>query len=155
MPVIVNTAAGTSSFAVSAYSPAASNATVGGPAFSAAILLRIVNAMWIIERPVGTGNSTLTIQWVAGLEGATFAALPNTQIGISRHDGISWSAAIQTSGDNTANTVTATFSAFGVFGVADIGVALPVKFGAIKAYEKQNGIQLDWKVYSENKVKTL
>jgi hypothetical protein len=69
MPVIVNTAAGTSSFAVSAYSPAASNATVGGPAFSAAILLRIVNAMWIIERPVGTGNSTLTIQWVAGLEG--------------------------------------------------------------------------------------
>ena len=30
---------------------------------------------------------------------------------------------------------------------------LPVKFGSIKAYEKQNGIQLDWKVYSENKVK--
>ena len=33
MPVIVNTAAGTSNFAVSVYSPAASNATVGGPAF--------------------------------------------------------------------------------------------------------------------------
>ena len=30
---------------------------------------------------------------------------------------------------------------------------MPVKFGSIKAYEKQNGIQLDWKVYSENKVK--
>ncbi|HEY5771654.1 MAG TPA: hypothetical protein VIS75_03455, partial [Chitinophagaceae bacterium] len=154
LPVIVNTAAGTSSFAVSAYSPAASNAAVGGPAFSASILLRIVNAMWIIDRPVGAGTSTLTLGWVAGLEGATFAALPNTSIGISRHTGLAWSAAIQTAGDNTANTVTANFTAFGVFGVADIGVALPVKFGAIKAYEKLNGIQLDWKVYSENKVKS-
>ncbi len=154
LPVIVNTAAGASSFAVSAYSPAASNATVGGPAFIASILLRIVNAMWIIDRPVGTGNTAITLQWVAGLEGATFAGLANASIGISRHNGTSWSAAIQTSGDNTANTVTATFSAFGVFGVADIGAVLPVKFGSIKAYEKQNGIQLDWKVYSENKVKS-
>ena len=154
MPAIVNTAAGTSTFAVSVYSPAATNATVGGPAFSAAILLRIVDAMWTVDRTVGSGNSTLTLQWVAGLEGATFAALPNGSIGISRHTGVAWSAAIQTSGDNTANTVTATFSAFGVFGVADIGVALPVKFGSIKAYEKLNGIQLDWKVYTENRVKT-
>jgi len=154
MPVIVNTAAGTSNFAVSVYSPAASNATVGGPPFSASILLRIVDAMWFIDRPVGTGNSALTLQWEAGLEGAAFTLLGNTSIGISRHNGTSWSTAIQTSGDNTANTVTATFNAFGVFSVSDIGVALPVKFGSIKAYEKQNGIQLDWKVYSENKVKS-
>ena len=153
LPVIVNTAAGVSSFAVSAYSPAAQNATVGGPAFPAATLLRIVNAMWFIDRPVGSGNSAITLQWVAGLEGATFAGLANTQIGISRNNGVSWLAAIQTSGDNTANTVTASFSAFGAFGVADIGAVLPVKFGSIKAYEKQNGIQLDWKVYSENKVR--
>lgn len=155
LPVIVNTAAGTSSFAVSAYSPAATNATVGGPQFDAATKLRIVDAMWTIERPVGAGNSTLTLQWVTALEGATFTALGNTQIGISRHNGTSWTVPpIQTSGNNTTNIVTATFSAFGVFGVADIGAALPVKFGAIKAYEKLNGIQLDWKVYSENKVKT-
>jgi hypothetical protein len=154
LPVIVNTAAGVSSFAVSAYSPAAQDATVGGPPFPAATLLRIVNAMWYIERPVGSGNSAITLSWVAGLEGATFSLLANTQIGISRNNGVSWLAAIQTSGDNTANTVTASFSAFGVFGVADIGAVLPVKFGAIKAYEKQNGIQLDWKVYSENKVKS-
>jgi hypothetical protein len=154
MPVITNTAAGASNFAVSVYTPAPSNSTVGGPPFSAAILLRIVNAMWIIDRPVGAGNSTLTLQWVAGLEGATFAGLGNAAIGISRHNGVSWLPAIQTSGDNTANTVTATFSAFGDFGVADIGAVLPVKFGSIKAYEKQNGIQLDWKVYSENKIKS-
>jgi len=154
MPVIVNTAAGTSNFAVSVYSPAAQSATVGGPAFPAATLLRIVNAMWFIDRPVGTGNSALTLQWVAGLEGATFTGLGDASIGISRHNGTSWLTAIQTSGNNTTNVVTANFSAFGVFGVADIGAVLPVKFGSIKAYEKQNGIQLDWKVYSENKVKS-
>jgi hypothetical protein len=152
MPVIVNTAAGTSNFAVSVYSPAATNATVGGPEFSDKSI--IVDAMWFIERIVGSGNSTLTLQWVNALEGATFAGLGNAQIGISRNDGIAWSSPIQTSANAAANTVTATFSAFGAFVVAEIGAALPVKFGSIKAYEKQNGIQLDWKVYSENKVKS-
>lgn len=152
MPVIVNTAAGTSSFAVSVYSPAATNATVGGPEFSDKSI--IVDAMWFIERIVGSGNSTLTLQWVNALEGVTFAGLGNAQIGISRNDGIAWSSPIQTSANAAANTVTATFSAFGAFVVAEIGAALPVKFGSIKAYEKQNGIQLDWKVYSENKVKS-
>jgi len=152
MPVIVNTLAGTSTFAVSVYSPASVNTVVGGPPFDVSILSRIVNAMWFIERTVGSGNSTITLQWVAGLEGSSFTLLANTAIGISRHDGTSWLPAVQTSGNNTTNTVTANFSAFGVFGVAEIGVALPVKFGAIKAYEKLNGIQLDWKVYSENKV---
>ena len=151
LPVIVNTAAGISDFAVSVYSPAATNATVGVPQFSDKS--RIVDAMWYIERRVGTGNSALTLQWVDALEGATFAGLGNAQIGISRNDSVSWSIPIQTSANAAANTVTASFSAFGAFVVADIGVALPVKFGSIKAYEKLTGIQLDWKVYSENKVR--
>jgi hypothetical protein len=151
MPVVVNTAAGTSNFAASVYSPAATNATVGGPQFSDKSIM--VDAMWYIERIVGTGNSALTFQWVNALEGAVFAGLGNTQIGISRNDSISWSVPIQTSANAAANTVTASFSAFGAFVVAEIGAALPVKFGSIKAYEKQNGIQLDWKVYAENKVK--
>lgn len=152
LPVVVNTAAGTSTFAVSAYSPAATNSVVGGPQFPDKT--RMVDAMWYINRTVGSGNTALTLQWTTGLEGATFTTLGNTQIGISRHDGISWSfPPIQTSGNNTTNVVTANFSAFGVFAVADITLVLPVKFGVIKAYEKQNGIQLDWKVYSENKVR--
>jgi hypothetical protein len=153
LPVIINNAVGASSFEVSVYSPAATNATVGGPQF--ADKSRIVDAMWFIGRTSGSGSAAITLQWVAGLEGATFATLGDTQIGISRHTGTFWSVPpIQTSGNNTTNVVTASFTAFGVFMVADIGVALPVKFGSIKAYEKQNGIQLDWKVYSENKVKT-
>jgi len=151
MPVIVNTTAGSSSFAVSVYSPAATNATVGGPQFSG---ISMVNAMWYVERRVGSGNSALTFQWVDALEVGTFGSLTSAQIGISRNDSISWSLPVQTSANAAANTVTGSFNAFGAFVVAQIGVALPVKFGSIKAYEKQNGIQLDWKVYSENKVKS-
>ena len=66
MPVIVNTAAGVSSFAVSVYSPAAVDATVGGLAYTDKS--RIVDAMWFIDRLVGSGNSTLTLQWVTALE---------------------------------------------------------------------------------------
>ena len=155
MPVTVNSAAGPSNFQVSVFSPASTNGVLGGPALSISNKQKIVDAMWTIDRPVGSGNSTITIQWAAALEGATFAGFANSQIGVSRHDGTSWLPAIANSADNTANTVTATFSAFSPFGVGEIGVALPVKFGSIKAYEKQNGIQLDWKVYSEDKVKRL
>ena len=150
MPVIVNTAVGTSSFAVSVYSPAATNATVGGPQFSG---ISMVDAMWFVERLVGSGTSALTFQWVDALEVGTFGSLTSAQIGVSRNDGISWLPPIQTSANAAANTVTAGFSAFGAFVVAQIGAALPVKFGAIKVYEKLSGIQLDWKVYSEDKVK--
>ena len=107
----------------------------------------------LLKEPLAPVIQTLTLQWVNALEGATFAGLANAQIGISRNDGVSWLHAIQTSANAAGNTVTATFSAFGAFVVAEIGVALPVKFGSIKAYEKLNGIQLDWKVYSEDKVK--
>jgi hypothetical protein len=88
------------------------------------------------------------------LEGATFATYGNGQIGVSRNVAGSWTATVADGANAAANQVTATFNAFSPFGVGQLGVALPVKFGSIKAYEKQNGIQLDWKVYSENKVKT-
>ena len=150
LPVTV-TPTTTSNFAVNAFTPASTNGVQGGPAFADAS--RIVNAVWNIDRPVGTGNSTITIQWEDALEGFSFSNYGNTDIGISRFSG-SWLAAIATSANASGNTVTATFAAFGAFGVGLVGVVLPVKFGSIKAYEKQNGIQLDWKVYSENKVRS-
>ncbi len=152
MPVTVNSAAGPSTFQVRAFTPVTTDGTVAGPTFPLADKEKIVNAMWIIDRLVGSGNTDVTIQWAAGLEGSTFTGYGNGEIGISRFSG-TWLPAIATSADNTTNTATATFSAFSPFGIGQLGVALPVKFGPLKAYEKQNGIQVDWKVYSENKVK--
>jgi hypothetical protein len=150
MPVTV-TPSDVSNFAVNAFSPAATDGEVGGPTFINKS--RIVDAMWLIERPVGTGNSTITIQWADALEGSIFAAFGNAQIGISRNASGIWLPAIATSADAAANTVTAPFNAFTMFGVGEISVALPVTFGSFEAYEKQKGIQLDWKVYTEDKVK--
>jgi hypothetical protein len=142
----------TSNFAMNVFSPASTNGVEGGPAFSDKS--KIVDAVWNIDRPVGTGNSTITIQWVDALEGATFATYGNGQIGVSRNVAGSWTTTVADGANTAANTVTATFNTFSPFGVGLLGAVLPVKFGSIKAYEKQNGIQLDWKVYSENKVKS-
>jgi len=150
MPVVVVSTAA-NDFSVNVFSPASTNGAEGGPAFSDKS--KIVDAVWNIERPVGTGDATITIQWADVLEGITFATYGDGQIGISRNDAGTWLPTIATSSNAAANTVTATFNTFSPFGVGQIGGALPVKFGSIKAYEKQNGIQLDWKVYSENKVK--
>jgi hypothetical protein len=149
LPVTV-TPTTVSNFAMSVYSPATSDGTVGGGLiFNKAYM---VNAMWFIDRSVGTGNSTITIQWADALEGSNFAGLGDNQIGISNYVA-GWLPAIATSANAAANTVTETFNTFSPFGVGLLGAVLPVKFGSIKAYEKQNGVQLDWKVYSENKVK--
>jgi len=150
LPVTV-TPTTTSNFAMNAFTPASTNGVQGGPAFSDKSTM--VDAVWNIDRLVGTGNSVITIQWADALEGSSFSNYGNTDIGISHYTG-SWSAATATSANAAGNTVTATFSAFGAFGVGLIGSVLPVKFGAIKAYEKQNGIQLDWKVYTEYNVKS-
>ncbi len=150
--VTVNTTSGTSEFAMNVFSPASTDGVEGGPAFSDKS--KIVDAVWNIDRPTGTGDATITIQWTDLLEGTTFATYGDGQIGISRNDAGTWLPTIATSANAAGNTVTATFNTFSPFGVGQIGGALPVKFGTIKAYEKQNGIQLDWKVYSENKVKS-
>ena len=150
LPVIVSPTT-TSDFSVDAFSPASTDGAEGGPAFSDKS--KIVDAVWNIDRLAGTGDATITIQWADILEGATFATYGDGQIGISRNDAGTWLPTIATSANAAGNTVTATFNTFSPFGVGAIGGALPVKFGTLKAYEKQNGIQLDWKVYSENKVK--
>ena len=150
MPVTVVTSA-TNDFAVNVFSPASTTGVEGGPAFTDKSSM--VDAVWNIDQVTGAGSAALTIQWADALEGSNFATFGNTQIGISRFSGI-WSIATATSANAAGNTVTANFAAFGAFGVGLIGVVLPVKFGSIKAYEKQNGIQLDWRVYSENKVKS-
>ena len=78
--------------------------------------------MWNIDRTVGTGDASTTIQWVDALEGTTFSALGNASIGISRNNGVlPGCPPLQTSADDTANTVTATFNTFSPFGVGDIG----------------------------------
>ncbi|HSU27431.1 MAG TPA: T9SS type A sorting domain-containing protein [Chitinophagaceae bacterium] len=61
-----------------------------------------------------------------------------------------------TTGNTTAGTVTRTgvsvFSPFTIAGTTAGQNPLPVKFGSIRGYAKNNGIQVDWTVYTEDNV---
>ncbi|KAI9430951.1 glycoside hydrolase 97-domain-containing protein [Russula earlei] len=89
----------------------------------------IVNATWKIYQATGSGSATIATAWPATLEGTGFATAGNS-IGIATYNGTAYQTAIGT-GDNTANTATASFSSFttnNAFIVAKTGaLTLPVK----------------------------
>jgi len=149
MPVTVNPTT-VSNFQVSVFTPATVDGTLTGQPIL--VKAKIVDAVWNIDRPVGTGDATITIQWSDLLEGDIFDGFGDSKIGISRYGG-TWQPAIADNANAAGNWVEATFNTFSPFGVGESGIILPVKFGPLKAYEKQTGIQLDWKIYSENKVR--
>lgn len=136
----------TSTFSVGVYSPASSNGVAGGPAFSAGDLAKFVNAVWNIDRSAGTGDVDVKLDWAAALEGSTFTGLTNAQLGISRYNGTNWLTFIQNSGtgDNTLNTVTATFDAFSPFLVGPANLTLPVSFTAFNGRIENGKARLNW-----------
>ena len=112
---------------------------------------------WNIVRTTGAA-ANVTLEWNSnsGCNGA-YITDPST-ISVVHFDGTNWN---ESGGTGTGTAVTGSVEWTGVtnfspftLGTTSLLNPLPVKFGAIKAYEKQNGIQLDWKVYSENKVKS-
>jgi hypothetical protein len=89
-----------------------------------------VDAVWDINRVNGSGTADLQLQWPAQLEGSTFATLADTEIGIIVNQNPTWALPI-TPGDNTANTTTASFSGFGIFGVGAKPPSQPFIFNPI------------------------
>ena len=111
---------------------------------------------WNISRTSG-GDADVTLTWNANSGcGGPYITDPPTVTAV-HFNGTNWDASggigtgIASNGSVTWTGVT-TFSPF-TLGTTSLLNPLPVKFGSIKAYEKQKGIQLDWKVYSENKVR--
>ncbi|HSR40490.1 MAG TPA: T9SS type A sorting domain-containing protein, partial [Phnomibacter sp.] len=116
----------------------------------------VVNATWnvdLINGDPGNDGAEITLSWNTALEGAAFATFTGPQIGISHFTTGNWQLAVG-SGDNTANTATATFDSFSPFAVGKVGTVLPISFTNLKAYEKQRGVQVDWKVTADKNVST-
>lgn len=90
----------------------------------------VVNAVWNLTRLSGTGNADLQLGWNTSLEGSSFTTLPSTDIGLIINNGSSWSLPNGT-GDNTANTVLATITAFGSFGAGAIPPTQPFLFNPL------------------------
>lgn len=151
MPVTVEPLDASSDFAVNTFQGLTQDGTPSGAAF--VNKNPVVDAIWNIDRPTGSGEAEIKISWDASLEGSAFSTFANNQIGISHFTGGSWQMAMG-SGDNIANTATYSFTSFSPFAVGKTGTVLPVSFMGIKAFEKQGGAQVEWTVAADEQVAT-
>ncbi len=122
-------------FTVSAFEGITSNGNVNGTPLTAQQKQTVVDAMWHIYNPGGSGSADIQLAWDASLEGATFTTLPGSDIGIIYNDGTSFSLPLGT-GDNVANTASANVSSFGAFSVGAIPLTDPFIFNEppVKTY---------------------
>ena len=129
LPVTI-TPTTTSSFTAAVFEGITSNGNITGTPLTAQQKLRVVNAVWNINRLSGTGNATLQLGWTNALEGANFTTLPNTDIGIIYNTGSSYTLPTGT-GNNTTNIAATTVSSFGAFAIGAIPPVNPFIFNNI------------------------
>lgn len=129
LPVTLNPATG-SDFAINVFSGITTNGLPTGTPFTSLQKQTVVDAVWNINRAAGTGNSNVQLQWMDALEGSTMATFANSEIGIIKNTGSSWSLPFGV-GDNTANTADTLFSSFGQFSVGARPPANPFVFNPI------------------------
>ncbi|HEX5652381.1 MAG TPA: T9SS type A sorting domain-containing protein [Chitinophagaceae bacterium] len=152
MPVTVTPVSALSSFSVNVFSGITAEGTPNGTPFTAGQKNYVVDAVWDVERISGSGNADITLGWENPQQGPGFSTLSDAQIGISRHDGTSWTLT-SGSGSQAANTATRTgMSAFGSLGVGQNATVLPLHFANIKAFQKNGGVQIEWSNMTEKDV---
>jgi hypothetical protein len=144
------TPSSTMDFLVSVYEGVTQDGTPTGPAFTAAQKATIVDAVWNIKRPNGSGDCVVQAAWPASLEGSTFSSYSDAQIGLGQYSGGNWGI-VTGAGDNTLNTAASTFTSFAPFSVGFIGYILPLQFGIVAAKFSNGGIAVNWNVFNDDK----
>jgi len=137
-----------SDFTAGVFQGVTNNALPNGTAVTVAQKTTIVDAVWLISRTSSnTDNATVTVNWPASLEGSAFNAL-GTNIGIAGYNGTIWGV-FNGTGDNGANTATATFGSFIAFTVGQTGTTLPVRISSVTATASNDKINVSWKTENE------
>lgn len=116
------TPASSSDFTVAVFQGITTNGILNGTAFTPTQRLRVVNAVWNVNRLSGTGTADLQLNWDDALEGTTFATLPDSDIGLIRNIGsgpTGWGPPI-VPGNNATNIVMGNVSVFGSFGAGAV-----------------------------------
>jgi hypothetical protein len=131
LPVTLNPSS-SSDFTISVFEGITSNGAVNGTLLTSTQKQRVVDAVWNVIRLSGSGNCDVQLAWNAALEGSTFTTLPSADIGVIINTGSSWNTPIGT-GDNTANTASATISSFGSLAVGAVPPSQPFTFNPIPA----------------------
>lgn len=147
LPVML-TPTSTMDYAVSVFQGVTSDGTPSGTPFTTTEKENVVDAVWTVDRVNGTGDCQVQLNWVSALEGVSFSALSDADLGISRYDGAIYQPASGT-GDNTANTAFDNFSNFSPFIVAKKAGVVPVQLKSIAATQKVTGIDVSWQVANE------
>jgi hypothetical protein len=147
LPVTL-TAPATNDFSICVFSGVTANGQPNGTAFNTSQKKTIVDAVWQVNRNSGSGNTTMQLGWPSVLEGSLFQNIADNQIGIA-HYGTYWEVCIG-SGNQSQNICTRTnITSFSPFGVGYTGVVLPLKFGELRATQKDHSVHLDWSSFSE------
>ncbi|MEP6673705.1 MAG: T9SS type A sorting domain-containing protein [Ferruginibacter sp.] len=148
MPVTL-TPTTVSTFCTSLFQGITNDGTPTGTPFDASQKSGVVDAVWTLNRTTAntTDNCTVTINWDGALEGAAFPSYGNN-IGVARHDGVSWTT-VGGTGDNTLNTATNTFSSFSPFGIGQLNTILPVSLYNFSAKADQGKVKLQWNISEE------
>ena len=152
LPATINPGANAgNSYAAYVFQGATTNAVENGPAFNAAALASMVNAVWNIERTAGTGTATLTLNWLASgttLEGSSFQS-DGLDIGISQYSGGEWQNATG-NGNVATETANSTFSSFSQFTIVADGITLPILLTNFNAnLNNNNTVLLSWETSNE------
>lgn len=150
-PVTLNPTS-TSSFDINVFQGATADATPNGTALTAAQKLRMVDAVWNINRTSGTGNVDMTLGWDNALEGTSFSSFGNAQIGIAAYTSGAYGT-FTGNGNAAANTATITTSAFSPFIVGEANTTLPLRLLNFTAKESLNSVKLAWQTTDEVNLK--
>ena len=106
------------------------NGSITGTPVTGTDLLALVNAVWRVGRPSGSGDLGLNFKWDQSLEGTLFTTQANSRIGVIQNSGTAWGVPFGT-GDNTTNSADATATTPGSFGVGSQPLMTPFVFNAI------------------------
>ena len=119
-----------SNLTANVYEGITTDGMIGGTPLSVTDLLSVVNAVWKVGRVSGSGDLGINIKWDAALEGALFATQANSRIGMIKNLGTAWSVPFGI-GDNFINSVDATSTTVGYFGVGSQPLMTPFVFNPI------------------------
>ena len=138
-----------------------SSATAMGGVISPILNVSRCDQWTLTKNSAPPANVGLTLSWDANspCNANAFVTNPAT-LTIGHFNGTAWDEAGTSSGGYTGNATTGTvtrnnvtvFSPFSLANTAEGENPLPVKFGNIKGYAKNGGIQIDWSIYTEYNV---
>jgi len=117
---------------------------------------------WTLNRASGNRGGKVTLMWDANSNCGTDPYVTNLgTLRVARHDGTSWTNAGSINGADLGSTLASGFitsdvvTSFSPFALATSNAAenpLPVLFADVKAYGKNNGVQVEWSNLTEREI---